>query len=245
VAASSAALEAEATAHLRKALKLDPRSARLSWFCHELLRVSRSQIAGGLGKQAAHTAGLALMIIPDSAEGHLLRGRALIGVDDRAAAEHLGRAAELAPKVDGIDVFLAQASFAYGKRLSERGRRRGAEKMLGVAALNFEKAAARAAGNPVHHFNYGQALLYLSRVQGDPAPTRKRAMSAFEQAIKLGRYDPNVYANSCWWLATLKESEKDFAAATKYFDKAALAYGADSPLAKRAKTRADRVRGRR
>jgi tetratricopeptide (TPR) repeat protein len=238
-------LSAQTLAHLREAVKLDVEGAALSGFHRELLEQARDQLRQGLPAQAADSAGAALIIVPDSAEGHVLRGRALVGSDDRAALAHLESALRAVPYLEGMDEDLATASFNLGRRLAQRGKRRSAERLLQQAAERYARVAARRNRSAASRYNLAQALIYLSQVQDDGTASRALAESHLRKALNVGRREPNVYANACYWLGTLREQAGDWPMATRYWDAAARVYGPKTRLGKLAQARANRSRGRR
>ncbi len=238
-------LRLQAVAHLAEVIKLGRDSPELADFYRELLKLSRSQTGERLKKHAGESAAMALMIVPDSVEGHMLRGRALVGIDDEQALAHLERVVKLAPSSDGADADLAAASFNLGKKRAEQGKRKSAERLLVQAAERYERVVARRDRSAANHYNLAQALTFLSRVERDGTGSRALAESHFRKALNVGRRSPNVYANSCYWLGTLREQARDWPMATRYWDSAARVYGPKTQLGKLAQARADRSRGRR
>jgi len=238
-------LRLQASAHLAEAIRLDRGGTELAEFHRELLKLARDQIRQRLPRGAGESAALALMIVPDSVEGHMLRGRALVGVDDEQALAHLERAVKLAPSSDEVDADLAAASFNVGKKRAEQGKRRTAERLLVQAVDRYGRVAARRNRSAASQYNLAQALVFLSRVEDDGAASRARAESHFRKALNVGRRSPNVYANACYWLGTLREQAKDWPMASRYWQSAARVYGPGTQLGKLAQARAERTRGRR
>jgi tetratricopeptide (TPR) repeat protein len=239
--------------HLEAAVKGDAGASGLDACLRELVTRAQHLVGCGRKRQAAEAAATYLAVAklhpaPDPGEmvaAHLARGRALVGVDDAAAVHHMEEALRASPQIDTVDPELAEAYFRLGKRRSQQNKRRAGEKYLRLAVQRYGAVAARSDRSPVGHYNLGQALVYLSRIETDPAPSRKRAVRSFQRALARARHRPNVFANSCYWLATLKEQDKEFPAATIYWEAAARVYGPTSPMGKQAVARANRVRGRR
>jgi tetratricopeptide (TPR) repeat protein len=211
----------------------------------EYLVRARTLLKRGLRKEAAAAAAAALLKSPNSIEGHALRGKALVGIDNRGALKHLERVIKLSPGADAIDADLAEVSFVLGKKRAEQGKRRSAERLLLQAVDRYGRVAARNRRSGANHYNLAQALIYLSRVETDGTASRERAERHLRKALYVSRRDPNVYANSCYYLATLREGAKDWPMATRYWDHVARIYGSKSVLGKRALARANRARGRR
>jgi len=211
----------------------------------DLLAEAEKLLRRGLRREAAEAAGKAITLNPRLGAAYLLRGRALLGVDDAAALKDLEVAERLVPGAEGLSADLGEAGFNLGKLSLEGGKVDEAKARLTRAAACFRKVQAKGRATPGKHRNLGLALLYLARSGGDPKVTRAQADAEFEKCRKLAGRDRKTAAECYWWQATLKEDAGDYRAAARLWNKAARTYGTRTALGKRALERAGQTGRRR
>jgi Tfp pilus assembly protein PilF len=159
------------------------------------LVLAAGYLEAGLPQAAAEVARQALADAPDDADAHYILGGALELLEDPAASEHLGRAAELRPG----DPMLRHA---WGLLLFKKGRVEEA-----LAPLS---AAAALADDPVFAETLGACLMALSQPD--------RAEPHLARVVRARPDDPTARMNRAAALIDLNRCEEAVAACDRALD---------------------------